>query len=107
MRDIKLRAWDEDLKAFVPAFLDESGWYTYHRDTGVKSNGFILTQSTGLKDKNGKEIFEGDIVSAEIGSNKYYHPVKYKNGHYIAGTNLIYSTVRCFKMEVVGNIFES
>lgn len=54
-REIKFRAWDIELKKYhYPNMWDKSmpsNWENY----------YILEQFTGLKDKNGKEIFEGDV----------------------------------------------
>jgi uncharacterized phage protein (TIGR01671 family) len=60
MREIKFRAWDKEDKTILQ---------NWHRDYvliehfGFNGGGrFILMQYTGLKDKNGKEIYEGDIL---------------------------------------------
>ena len=79
-----------------------------------KRNGedVILMQSTGLFDKNGKEIFEGDVVkmSKDVYSEPtYYEIVRHYGGAYRLdskqhGCELWLRHTDC---EVVGNIYEN
>lgn len=70
MREIKFRAWDKESKKMatweeLQVALDSNiSWSEI-------SNLMILMQFTGLKDKNGKEIYEGDIFQ-----EGYYDKVK-------------------------------
>lgn len=66
-RVIKFRAWDSQLKRWEYWTLPQDAGYIAGRfnEKNKKSKRFdlaTLTEFTGLRDKNGEEIYEGDIV---------------------------------------------
>lgn len=68
MREIKFRAWDKrNKKMETRNILNNITWFTYE-DVNTRlymaqaSCDYIILQYTGLKDKSGKEIYEGDIL---------------------------------------------
>lgn len=119
-REIKFRVWDkEENKMHLVAALD---WeYPYKKvitcntpDTKLYF-GFhkekldpILMQYTGLKDKNGKEIFEGDIVITSSYPNRPSAVQLVKGTWCCDGIGRVTENIYyCKDIEVIGNIWEN
>lgn len=119
----KFRAWTEEGKVMycdVYPFKDDTLLLNYDGFAfdEVPASDFILMQSTGLKDKNGKEIFEGDIVKYKAGCNTYTEEVAYEKdfagfGVRDAIANIIFTfgelaeDIDLSSLEVVGNIYNN
>ena len=115
----KYRAWDKELQTMLDVSLIDFkkgvlvGEHWEFGETNFMSFDEIeLMQSTGLKDKNGKEIFEGDILK----SNKYITSVFYEKGAYCVKfcrttnttvTMNVISFIEKYKTKVIGNIYEN
>jgi len=117
-REIKFRAWDKENKKM----LVQSPYMSFHL-FHITPNGhvykqgkiqdYILLQYTGLKDKNGKEIYEGDIVrffdipygQDDVDFIEDIVVVQFEKGRF-------HKADRCWRDfknagEVIGNIYEN
>ena len=114
----KFRAWDKKLKKmFEVSFIDlDTKLIGLNIDLEIIIFDFediILMQSTGLVDKNDKEVFVGDIIKCTRGCPHEVYLEKEYGGTYIGGMPAIYlKGIRegyawTGAEKILGNIYEN
>ena len=127
MRDLKFRAWDKILNDMAPVCrIDFCGKVDFgppnvsvqmRNKIIIRTSRLedcILMQYTGLKDKNGKEIYEGDKVRINYADTCIYGHVVYdapsfktNNGFALAHVPTYMPDSEPHTIEVIGNIHET
>ena len=115
-REIKFRVWDKEDKKMK---YDAQDTYDYMRNNIMEdcfgdvlnNENYEVMQYTGLKDKNFKEIYEGDIMKVKppIWAKEGIFKVIYDNGRFIITDNKVWQNIGTLVeySEVIGNIYEN
>jgi len=104
MREIKFRAFELDTKKIIGTFELESIANTHIFTIGSEHK---IMQFTGLLDKNGKEIYEGDIVKSSFNDGEECKAEVYYFGATFGVDGLSLNNVSCRDIEIIGNIYEN
>jgi len=112
-RIIKFRAWDGKKMSKIPFAITQdgilcSGNGVAYLATSI-TDSFVLMQFTGLHDKNGREIYEGDVVRGTFGGNYIVEIGKISGGGMdtgVIGFGWVMDDQDPEECEVIGNIYE-
>lgn len=105
MRTFRFRAWDKQKKEWLPndTLIDFQGVLCKDdcQTLGIEAE---IMQYTGLKDKNGKEIYEGDILESEA----FIDTFDWMDGCYSFKRDMESLPItEHYPYEVIGNIYEN
>ena len=113
MRELKFRVWDTwDKNEGKMYYLDLNDWESQAEFVEIDfTSEPIFMQYTGLKDKNGKEIYEGYVIKtskAEVYGIVEYRGCSFVVHHYNPEFNQeIIPEASNIYYEVIGNIYEN
>ncbi len=122
MREIKFRAWEDNKMWYqvrcggmfdgIPTaptvWIEDQGWGNLTGQPHTK-----VMQYTGLTDKNGREIYEGDVVSIQKYIGGIFYPmnsgvVAFSDGSFfVKAESSSYYAWLDYEVEVLGNIYEN
>lgn len=114
MREIKFRALTTYGNEFVYGDLNQK---PIHYDCQIIENGVVhhsvkrssIGQFTGLKDKNGIDIYEDDVI--HLGDSNIKYQVTFKNGYFggkqIGNESMIGLFFWLKNIEIIGNIYQN
>mgnify|MGYP004647372031 CR=1 FL=1 len=123
MDRFKFRVWNIENKNFIYDAIyaydgnnysskDNDGWIFCFGEYIDRNNEYIAEQCTGLKDKNGKLIYEGDIIRYTYDWREEIKPVEFDTISACYGVKICKDFIVPFannlsKIEVIGNIHEN
>ena len=121
MRIIKFRVWNDLLKNYLPddsvcilpngdiVLYNLAAMITaYRRPSDMLEGENIIEQFTGLKDKNGTEIYEGDILIDDTGEPIEYWVVKFSDGGFVGEcAGVAEPLFELTNLEIAGNIHKN
>lgn len=118
-REIKFRGFSSNMNKWVYGgikFIESDAFIIHQQGIQLAFSNAVINKSvgqyTGLKDKNGKEIYEGDIIEHYA----LYGYVVFENGMFSMSSNANTQFCNCKQpmayhdvneMEIIGNIYEN
>ena len=117
-REIKFRAWIPNVGWLADGFsisMDGTEWYDDNGHSWPLSD-IELMQFTGLHDKNGKEIYEGDIMQHKFDERLFSCLISFDDGAFVLQNigvdgylmdKIRLTQTSCIERIVIGNIYEN
>jgi uncharacterized phage protein (TIGR01671 family) len=113
MREIKFRAWSKEFGMSPATTVVNMLQVVARKDSHDYPDELMtLMQYTGLKDKNGVEIYEGDVVRRELRLGQELNEVAWTfGGFYLRNitndaASVSFHLIKEAELEVIGNIYE-